>query len=84
MDDDIDFPPLTPEEEQAVERLASRDRGLADKAYLKPPVAAQKGSLEQVAAASLAGGIIAASGRPHTIDEAEAVFRAVMDRLYPS
>jgi len=35
------------------------------------------------AAASLAGGIIAASGRPHSIDEAMVVLENVMNTMFP-
>jgi hypothetical protein len=39
--------------------------------------------LKRSVAASLAGGMIAASGRPHTAEEAIAVFQEVLAKLYP-
>lgn len=38
----------------------------------------------EAAAASLAGGIIAASGRPHSPEQAKAVFNDVFWTLFPS
>lgn len=40
--------------------------------------------MRHCAAASLAGGIIAASGVPHDTEAALAVFRDVLARLYPA
>ncbi len=40
--------------------------------------------MQHCAAASLAGGIIAASGKAHTVDEAYVVFRAVVAKMYPA
>jgi hypothetical protein len=40
-------------------------------------------AVRRSAAASLAGGIIAASGRPHSAQEAIAVFRDVQKIMFP-
>ena len=40
--------------------------------------------LQNIVAASLAGGMIAASGRPHTPQEALNLFRTLHNALYPS
>ncbi len=40
--------------------------------------------MQHCAAASLAGGIIAASGTPHDTEAALAVFRDVLAGLYPA
>ena len=40
--------------------------------------------MQHCAAASLAGAIIVASGKPHDTEAALAVFRDVLARLYPS
>lgn len=40
--------------------------------------------LEDGIAASIAGGVIAASGKPHTVEEAIAVFQQVRQKLFPT
>ncbi len=58
---------------------------LGDRNFVPPPPAYRPEALMQhCAAASLAGGIIAASGKAYDTEAALAVFRDVLARMYPA
>ena len=64
--------------------LATRSLATQQSFAPPPPAYRQDTLLQHCAAASLAGGIIAASGIAHDTDAALAVFRDVLARMYPA
>ena len=64
--------------------LAGRGTGREPQLSVAPPprpAPMPATAAREIVAASLASGMIAASGRAHTVDEALAVFGEVMERL---
>ena len=82
---------LSPQFGEAFETMMRAVRARPDvsaRAMVPPPSAMSAGRSEALAkdqvAAALAGGIIAASGKPHTVAEALDVMREVRTALYPA